>query len=137
MKIIVEFEGIDDFNRPVFKPTYSNERFGSTDILFPYFATEHQVLEKVTEDDLCYFGNTFGCEPYGSAATNIEIKRKFGCGLDNLKDVTNIIYDTLMQNKNFPQLSLEDVKLNEVDASIGSIYLVLGESNYQIKITKD
>jgi hypothetical protein len=137
MKTIVEFEGIDDFNRPVFKSINSKERFGSTDILFPYHATESQVLEKVTEEDLVYFGIYFGCEPYGSDAPDIEIKKIFGSNLDSLKDVTNIIYDTLMKNKNFPQLNLDDVKEQYVDASTGCIYLSFGESSYQIKITKE
>jgi len=62
---------------------------------------------------------------------------KFEINLENPKDVTDIIYDTLMQNKQFPQLKLEDVKDQKVDSSTGTIYLKLGKTNYQIKIIKE
>ena len=41
----VKFEGIDDFNRPIFKGIDSNQRFGSVDFLFGYESTEKEVLE--------------------------------------------------------------------------------------------
>jgi len=75
-KIKIIFEGIDSWNRPVFKAVESNERFGSVDLLFGYADTEETVLTKITEKDLLYFGNTFDCEPMGYEAGNIEIIEK-------------------------------------------------------------
>ena len=66
----VNFEGIDDFNRPIFKGIDSNQRFGSVDFLFGYESTEKEVLETITEEDLLYFGNHFGCEPMGTPPIN-------------------------------------------------------------------
>lgn len=71
--IKIQFEGIDDWNRPVFKAVDSRERFGCIHELFNYEATEIEVLNKIGELDLCYFGNSFGCEPMGTNAGNIEI----------------------------------------------------------------
>ncbi len=72
-KITVKFEGIDSFNRPIFKGTNTKERFGSLDKLFDYDATEKTVLNEVDEIDLYYFGNFFGCEPIGTPPGDIEI----------------------------------------------------------------
>jgi len=72
----IQFEGIDDFNRPIFKGIDSNQRFGSVDFLFGYESTEKEVLDVISEEDLLYFGNTFECEPMGSAAPEINIVRK-------------------------------------------------------------
>lgn len=69
----IKYEGIDDWNRPVFRDIKSKERFGSVDILFPYWESEKSVLEKVSEKHLCYFGNYFNCEPLGSKPGNITI----------------------------------------------------------------
>ncbi len=55
MKELV-FEGIDYWNRPVFKHTESEERFGSVDILVN---SEKEAKEKIKEDHLVYFGNSF------------------------------------------------------------------------------
>lgn len=75
MKTIkIKFAGIDSWNRPVFKSIekpYSY--FGSVMELFNHDATEEQVLEKIDEDDLVYFGGRFNCEPMGSPSGNIEI----------------------------------------------------------------
>lgn len=72
-KIKVEFEGIDSWNRPVFKDVNSKARYGSVWTLFDYGDTEEVVLSKINEEDLLYFGSHFGCEPMGSPAGNIEI----------------------------------------------------------------
>lgn len=73
----VKFVGIDGWNRPVFKSLDKKRHFyGNTSKLFSYEATETEVLEKVTADDLCYFGSRFDCEPYGTAATNLEIVKE-------------------------------------------------------------
>ena len=60
--IKVVFEGIDSWNRAVFKSINSKERFGSTDKLVN---TEDEAKALITEQDLVYFGNSFGCEPMG------------------------------------------------------------------------
>lgn len=69
----IKFEGIDDWNRPVFRAVNSNYRFGSVEILFPYGESEESVLKKVSEKHLCYFGNSFNCEPMGTGVENLKI----------------------------------------------------------------
>jgi len=62
----VRFFGIDSFNRPVFRSLeHPNNYFGSTTHLFCQDATEKQVLMTVSEAELEFFGNKFGCEPMG------------------------------------------------------------------------
>ena len=61
----IKFEGVDSWNRPVFKDEQSNCRYGCLDKLFNEEATAQQVQEIVTVWDLVYFGNTFDCEPMG------------------------------------------------------------------------
>ena len=65
----VTFKGVDKFNRAVFVEKRTGKRsryFGVLSPLFEYSATEKDVLEKVTPEDLVYFGDSFGCEPYGT-----------------------------------------------------------------------
>ena len=70
----IKFVGIDRFNRPIFRSTkHPKNFFGSVDILFNRAATQSEVLSKVKEKDICYFGNRFGCEPMGTSAKNIVI----------------------------------------------------------------
>lgn len=69
----IKFKGIDGWNRPVFKSLKFKNFFGSLDKLFSDDATEEEVLKTVGVDDLCFFGNTFGCEPMGTNAVNIAI----------------------------------------------------------------
>lgn len=75
MKTIkIKFKGIDGWNRPVFKTLEAPYRyFGSVTTLFDYGVTEDDVLKKIDEDDLVYFGNSFDCEPMGTDSGNIEI----------------------------------------------------------------
>jgi len=62
----VRFEGIDDFNRPVFKALDNRNRYGSTDELFSHDAKEKYVLRCMGEiKTLTYFGKRFNCEPNG------------------------------------------------------------------------
>jgi hypothetical protein len=65
----VEFEGIDTFNRPIFKEAGVKKRgarrFGSLRKLFDYGTTKEEVLKEVRSDDLLFFGSSFGCEPAG------------------------------------------------------------------------
>ena len=64
----VKYVGIDGWNRPVFKALDSKDFYGSVHELFSYEASESEVLEKVKESDLCWFGSSFGCEPMGTPA---------------------------------------------------------------------
>ena len=61
------FVGIDSWNRPVFKAKNERAYFGSVNELFSEEATEEEVLKKVDIFDLCYLGNSFGCEPMGTS----------------------------------------------------------------------
>ncbi len=73
-KITVEFYGIDSWNRPIFKDVDRKEFYGSTDKL--YSDTEMEKAKKeVTVEDLLYFGTHFGCEPMGTPAPNLVIKK--------------------------------------------------------------
>jgi hypothetical protein len=75
----VKFEGIDSFNRPIFREVAgkygksSTRRFGCVNKLFDYDTPESEVLKEVSEKDLLFFGNKFGCEPMGSAC-DVTIK---------------------------------------------------------------
>lgn len=83
-KTIVEikFEGIDDWNRPVFKDVKSNMRYGDVNNLFSYHDIEDNekfksFLLSYKENPrfyLEYFGRSFGCEPNGGLPKNIELK---------------------------------------------------------------
>ena len=62
----VRFEGIDDFNRPVFKALDNRNRYGLVDELFSHDAKEKYVLRCLGEiKTLTYFGTRFNCEPTG------------------------------------------------------------------------
>lgn len=65
--VIVKFEGIDSWYRPVFKSTTSKTRYGSTGMLCD---NKEDAKQKITEDDLEYFGQKFDCEPWGSKPAN-------------------------------------------------------------------
>jgi hypothetical protein len=70
----VQFVGVDSWNRAVFKSLEKPRRFfGDVNNLFSDDATESEVLAKITEDDLCYFGDHYGCEPMGTDSGNIKI----------------------------------------------------------------
>lgn len=72
--IKIKFVGVDNWNRAVFKSIEKPFRFyGCTCTLFDYDATEKDVLDKLDEDALCYFGSSFGCEPMGTLSGNIKI----------------------------------------------------------------
>lgn len=72
--VMVEFYGIGSWNRPVFKGE-DGHFYGSCDTLFDYGKDKVAVLAEITESDLVYFGNKFGCEPDGSACPYVKIKR--------------------------------------------------------------
>lgn len=70
-KLILEFAGIDSWNRPVFKREGKNAFYGDTDNLF---AGENSRKERILEfyknnpeklQSITYFGDEFDCEPWG------------------------------------------------------------------------
>ncbi|MFW9948530.1 MAG: hypothetical protein ACFFKA_00215 [Candidatus Thorarchaeota archaeon] len=60
----LEFIGIDFWSRPVFKDNRGNY-FGNMDILFNGSATFEEVTEKVTEENIYYFGRDMDDDPAG------------------------------------------------------------------------
>ena len=66
--VTVKFEGIDSFNRPVFKSIDGCRRYGSTDKLFSKDAKIEDIIKELTHEELVYFGERFDCEPLGSNA---------------------------------------------------------------------
>ena len=83
IKII--FCGVDDFNRATFVNTEKkNEFYCDTDNLFPYGATEDEVLKFYEENKnqincIVYKGNTFNSEPSGEDV-DIEL-----CKIEDIK----------------------------------------------------
>ena len=72
----VTFEGVDNFNRPVFKSVKKNsksktKRYGLTFLLFSHNTTKEKVMKSFPDkiDTLTYFGNSFNCEPTGGEYT--------------------------------------------------------------------
>lgn len=65
MKIIVKFEGIDSWNRAIFKNVEKQCFYGSTNKLFSYDDPINKIKKKIKSNDLYYFGNSFDCEPMG------------------------------------------------------------------------
>ena len=56
---------------------------------------------------------------------------------ENAKELTNVIYDTLMQNTQFPQLNLDDVEFQEVNASHGIIRFEYQGTSYRLTLQLD
>jgi hypothetical protein len=72
---MVKFVNIDSFNRPVFRDAEGNY-YGCTEELFPYETSEQEVLDRIDENDLVFFGRKFCCEPMGTTVTNLKIVRR-------------------------------------------------------------
>lgn len=66
MKQTLKYVGIDYWNRPVFKDE-NDSYFGSVDILFNSDAPESEVLEKLTIEDILYFGTHLEDDPLGTS----------------------------------------------------------------------
>ena len=72
----ITFEGIDNFNRPVFKSINKNSkgkshRYGLNYLLFSHNTTKEKVMKSFPDkiDNLIYFGTSFNCEPTGGEYT--------------------------------------------------------------------
>lgn len=73
-QIKIKFVGVDSWGKANFKTIQKPYRFfGSVNHLFSDSATAEDVLKEIDEDDMCYFGNSFGCEPMGTLSGNIKI----------------------------------------------------------------
>ncbi len=73
----LEYTGVDFWSRPTFKDANGNI-FGNMDILFNGNATFEEVNEKVTEDNIYYFGRDVDDDPIGTKidATKIVLVKK-------------------------------------------------------------
>ncbi len=72
---MLEFIGIDFWNRPVFKSD-SDRIYGCLDTLFDYGATKEEVLSVISEEDLCYFGRELDDDPNGGPMPkHLKIRR--------------------------------------------------------------
>lgn len=69
----LKFEGINDWNCPIFKD-HNNNRYGDTENLFKWGSTFEMVIARISEKDICYFGDTFDCEPMGTSINPDKIK---------------------------------------------------------------
>ena len=71
---VLKFEGIDDWNRPIFEQEETSLRFGSVDILFGGNDKPEDIIKKLEGTEIVYFGISFGCEPMGLSIPNSAIK---------------------------------------------------------------
>jgi len=71
----VTFEGIDNFNRPIFKSINKDNkgniyRYGYTCLLFDQNITKTKIMKWFEPiETLEYFGHSFNCEPTGGQYT--------------------------------------------------------------------
>lgn len=74
--VAIFFEGIDDYNRPIFVERNTLVRFGDTDNLFAWNTSKEDVLlfyrkqNKPLRCLLTIFGKRFNCEPMGIPVAN-------------------------------------------------------------------
>lgn len=121
----VRFVGMDDWNRPVFRAAKS-EFYGCTDILFDYGVTEDEVLSKVKESDLTYFGSRFGCEPMGSKAGNIVIVRNSPIKIE--ETATMKAYTVIMLYPDYIASQFGESYLAHVEAASVEAAVVVGQN---------
>ena len=74
-EVYVNYVGIDQWNRPIFKEIRRNNYYGATNVLFARDTDRCEVLRTIRSNvDLTFFGSSFGCEPLGTPVTeNIVI----------------------------------------------------------------
>lgn len=67
----------------------------------------------------------------------LKVARELNPKRDNdCQEFADIIFDTLMQNTQYPQLDLEDVESPEVDKGKGTIVMDYKGKTYQLLITE-
>lgn len=78
MKRELKFVSIDDWNRAVFKDQVGNY-FGNVDVLFNWGSSFEDVIKKLDETRIQYFGRTFDGDPMGTAikADKIKLVKEF------------------------------------------------------------
>lgn len=71
----LEFRGIDDWNRPVYKVIDQKVYFGSVNKLFDWGTPEEEVNAFFKENTqwLEFFGDHFGCEPNGGRNDKLKL----------------------------------------------------------------
>ena len=83
MRIVkIQFEGIDNWNRPIFREVSSKNRFGDVNNLFSYNHPNENgklknYLKKCKQNPNIYlewFGTGFGCEPHGGLCYDIKLQ---------------------------------------------------------------
>lgn len=72
-KRILKFKCIDYWSRPVFEDENGN-LFGNMDVLFPANATGEDVLKKIDESMIYYFGRDIDDDPMGTKIDKNKIK---------------------------------------------------------------
>ena len=75
--IFIKFEGIDDWNRPVYREVDTLARYGSVNRLFPdKKIAPNNTIEEINDyfrknmKELEFFGHSFNCEPHGGLSDN-------------------------------------------------------------------
>lgn len=68
----LEYCGIDFWNRPQFKDQMGNY-FGNVNILFDHGVSFETVTNKISENDICYFGREDDCDPDGTRINPFKI----------------------------------------------------------------
>jgi len=77
--ITLDYKGIDDWNRPVFKVReFDSVYVGSVDTLFTH-EERHNIIPyfRKNKTELVLFGSKFNCEPMGTAIKS-SLKIRFG-----------------------------------------------------------
>jgi len=70
---ILKFKCIDDWNRPVFEDSNGN-LFGNMDVLFNWGTPAEEVLKKIDESMIYYFGTSLDDDPMGTKIDKNKIK---------------------------------------------------------------
>lgn len=122
----IKFVGIDYWNRPVFQSlTKKSNFYGSLHKLFDYNSKESEVLRKVSKEDLCYFGNNFDCEPYGTPAVDIKIVREKDVDIETeFKDELQKVYGEMLRRLDIESGDIEPtqlIKLEEAEDQLTAV----------------
>lgn len=72
-ELVLEFRGVDDWSRPIYKVQGQKLYIGSTDVLIPdnrigvqNSEAEINAYFRENLNQLTIFGSSFNCEPYGA-----------------------------------------------------------------------
>lgn len=110
-KMQIKFVGVDEWNRPVFKPLNKNYYLTDTNNLFDYDATEKEIKQFYSDltplnNYIVYKGKSFNSEPMGNE-------------LDyDLEIVTTNKYESLKKNE---AKTIDDISTREIGTYLKSI----------------